>query len=274
MILIMYTCFYIKMNNKFELSSEYALAKILSVEHYTNTLFSFKTIKPNKLKFKSGEFIMIGLIIRGELVFRAYSICSPTWSNTLEFYSIKVPNGLFTTFLQKITTDSSIIVKTKSTGTLVLEALKPGKRLFLLCTGTGVAPFISIIFDPETYIKYDEIIVVLTCRCSQELQYFNDKIKQMTKEPHIRPYAKNKLRFYLSITQELYPYTGRITWLIKTGTIIADLMTYNFDKMDRFMICGSQQMILDVTDLLKSLGYIEGAINNPQDFVYEKAYVS
>ncbi|PIM95235.1 Ferredoxin--NADP reductase [Candidatus Hodgkinia cicadicola] len=262
------------MNNKFELSNEYVLAKILSVKHYTNTLFSFKTTKPDKLRFKSGEFVMIGLIIRGELIFRAYSICSPTWSNTLEFYSIKVSNGLFTTFLQKLTTDSSIIIKTKSTGTLILEALKPGKRLFLLCTGTGIAPFISMIFESETYTRYNEVIVVLTCRSSQELQYFNNKIKQMTKEPLIKPYARNKLRVYLSTTQELYPYTGRITWLIKSGILIADLRTYNFNKMDRFMVCGSQQMIFDVTDLLKSLRYTEGTINNPQDFVYEKAYVS
>ncbi|PIM96159.1 Ferredoxin--NADP reductase [Candidatus Hodgkinia cicadicola] len=262
------------MYNKFELSNEYALVRVLSIKHYTNTLFSFKTARPDKLRFKPGEFIMIGLIIRGELIFRAYSICSPTWSDTLEFYSVKVPNGVFTTFLHKITTKTSIIIKITLTGTLVLEALKPGKRLFLLCTGTGIAPFISIIFNHETYTKYNEVIIVLTCRCSRELQFFNDKIKQLTNQSHIRPFVRNKLRFYLSITQEPYPYTGRITWLIKSGTIIADLMIYNFNMMDRFMICGSQQMIFDVTNLLKTLGYIEGVTNNPQDFVYEKSYVS
>ncbi|PIM95052.1 Ferredoxin--NADP reductase [Candidatus Hodgkinia cicadicola] len=218
---------------------------------------------------------MIGLIIRDELIFRTCSICSSTWGNTLEFYSIKVLNGLFTTpFTKKLTTDSSIIVETEPTDTLVLEALKPSKRLFLLCAGIGVASFISTIFDPETYIRYDEIIVVLACRCSQKLQYFNNKIKQMTKELHINLYAKNKLRFYLNTTQELYPYIGRITWLVKPGTIIADLMTYNFDKMNGFMIYGSQQMVLDVTGLLKSLGCTERAINGPQDFRYGKTYVS
>ncbi|PIM95098.1 Ferredoxin--NADP reductase [Candidatus Hodgkinia cicadicola] len=262
------------MNNKFELSNEYALVRVLSVKHYTNNLFSFEIARPKKLRFKPGEFIMIGLIIRGELVFRAYSICSPTWSNTLEFYSVKVPNGLFTTFLHKITTKSSVIIKMKPTGNLILETLRPGKRLFLLCTGTGVSPFVSIVFNHETYIKYDEVIVVLTCRYSQDLQFFNNKLKQLTKVSYIRPYTKNKLRFYLSVTRELYPYIGRITWLIKSGRIITDLMTYNFNKMDRFMICGSRQMVFNVTKLLKKLGYNRGAINNPQDFVYEKAYIS
>ncbi|PIM95855.1 Ferredoxin--NADP reductase [Candidatus Hodgkinia cicadicola] len=262
------------MNNKFGLSNEYTLAKVLQIKHYTRTLFSFKTTRPSKFRFKPGEFVMIGLILRGKFIFRAYSICSPTWHNALEFYSIKVPNGPFTSFLQKITTDSSIIIKTKSTGTLILDSLTPGKRLFLLCTGTGIAPFISIISDPETYIKYNEVIVVLTCRFSQELRYFNYKIKQLLKQPHIESHAKNKLRFYLSTTQEPYPYSGRITWLIKSGTLIADLNTYTLNKRDRFMICGSQQMILDVVNLLKSIGYIEGTINNPQDFVYEKAFVN
>ncbi|PIM95229.1 Ferredoxin--NADP reductase [Candidatus Hodgkinia cicadicola] len=261
-----------KMNNKFDLSNEYVLVRILSVRHYTNTLFSFKTIRPNRLKFKPGESVMIGLIIRGELMFRPYSICSPAWSNTLEFYSTRVTNGIFTTFLQKMTTDTSIIIDMRSKGSLVLKALKPGKRLFLFCTGTGIAPFISIIHDHETYIRFNEVIVVLTYRYSQDLQYFNTKIKQMTKEVYIRPYAKNKLRFYSSITREPYPYTGRIAWLIESGTLIADLMTYSLNEMDRFMVCGSKQMVFNVTNLLKSLKYVEGATNNPQDFVYEKAY--
>ncbi len=174
-----------------------------------------------------------------------------------------------------MTTDTSIIIKMKPEGSLILEALKPGKRLFLFCTSTGVAPFIIIIFNHEAYIKYNRVIVVLTCRCSQELQFFNNKIKQMTKEIYIKPYAKkNKLRFYLSITQEPYPYTGRITCLIKFGTLIADLVTYNLNKKDRFMVWESKQIVFDVTNLLKSLKYIEGATNNPQNFVYEGYIVS
>ncbi|PIM96410.1 Ferredoxin--NADP reductase [Candidatus Hodgkinia cicadicola] len=262
------------MNNKLKLSNEHTLARVLEIKHYTKALFSFKTTRPNNFKFKPGEFVMIGLIIKGEFIFRAYSICSSTWDNVLEFYSIKVPNGPFTSFLQKITTDSSIIIKTKSTGTLVLNALTLGKRLFLLCTGTGIAPFISIISEPGTYIKYNEVILVLTCRYSQELQYFNYKVKQMLKQPYIKLYARNKLRLYLSTTKGSYPYSGRITWLIKSGMLIADLKAYNFNRMDKFMICGSQQMILDVVNLLRSIGYLEGAINNPQDFVYERAFVS
>ncbi|PIM95170.1 Ferredoxin--NADP reductase [Candidatus Hodgkinia cicadicola] len=252
----------------------YVLAPVLEVKHYTDKLFSFRTKRSKKIKFESGGCVTMGLIIRGKLVFRNYYICSPTWANTLEFYSMVVPNGLFTPFLRMITTRSLVIIKKKIKKGLVIKALSPGKRLFLLCTDIGIAVVSNIISEPGTYAKFDEVIVVMVCKYVEELQYFDDKLKQLTTAPQIKSYAKNKLRFYRSVTHEPYPYSGDLTWLIKSGTLIADLMTYNFDKMDRFMVCGSQQTTLDGTNLLKALGYNEGTVNNPQDFVYERTFVS
>ncbi len=183
---------------------------MLEVKHYSGRLFSFKTSRPSKLKFSAGEFVMIGLIIKGKPMFRAYSICSPSWKRELEFYSIKVPNGPFTSYLQKITTSNAVILKVKPTGTLLVRALKPGKRLFLLCTGTGVAPFVSIVFEPEAYKKFEEIVLVLTCRKIGELQYLQHKIALLVRSPEAKALAKGRARFYTSITREAYPFTGRI----------------------------------------------------------------
>ncbi len=260
-------------NNKIMATKSYTLASVLGVKHYTNTLFSFTTKRLKTFNFKPGEYTTIGLIIRGTLVFRDYYICSPTWDNKLEFYSKVVPNGLFTSFLRMVTTKSSIIIKKKTSRGLSLDVLDSGKRLFLLCTDIGIAAVSSIISEPNTYAKFGEVIVVIVCEYVQELQYFNDKLKQMTKDQRIKPYAKHKLRVYQSVTQEPYPYSGDLTWLIKSGTLIADLRTHNFDKMDRFMVCGSKQTTLDSINLLKSLGYSEGSIDYPGHLTYERIFV-
>ncbi|MGP1916040.1 MAG: FAD-binding oxidoreductase, partial [Candidatus Hodgkinia cicadicola] len=152
---------------------------MLWVKHYSRKLFSFALSRPIRFKFKAGEFMMIGLIINKKPVFRAYSICTPSWSTVLEFYSIKVPEGALTTFLQKISTRNTILIKMKSTGTLVLSALIPGNRLYLFCTGTGVAPFVSILFEPEVYEKFKQVIIVQTCRQVVELQYLKDKLSEL-----------------------------------------------------------------------------------------------
>ncbi|ATY93603.1 Ferredoxin--NADP reductase [Candidatus Hodgkinia cicadicola] len=256
------------------LDKQHIALNITGITHYTDRLFSFKTRRPKTFRFKAGEFVMIGLIINSKPVFRAYSICSASWQRALEFYSIKVPNGPFTSFLQKLTLRSAIIIKTKTTGTLTLASLKPGKRLFLLCTGTGVAPFISILFEPETYETYDEIIVVMVCRLVNELQYLFCKCRQLVRSVKIGVLAKNKLRIYTSVTRDRYPFTGRVTSLIASGVLLDDLNMSTFAESDRFMICGSQAMISDTTLTLKRLGYKEGSTSNPQAFVYEKAFVS
>ncbi|PIM96053.1 Ferredoxin--NADP reductase [Candidatus Hodgkinia cicadicola] len=245
----------------------------MEVKRYTDSSFSFTTKRLKTIKFKPGEYVTLGLIIRGELIFRDYYICNPTWANKLEFYSMVVPNDLFTSFLKMITTSSSIIIKKKPSGSLTIKTLKPGNRLFLLCTDIGIAAVNSIISEPNTYANFNEVIVVITCKYIRELEYLNDKLEQLRQEPRVKPYAKNKLRIYLSVTHEPYPYSGELTWLIKSGTLIADLRTYNFDKMDRFMVCGSKQTTLDVVNLLRSLGYSEGSTRYPSDFIYEKILI-
>ncbi|MFP3039453.1 MAG: ferredoxin--NADP reductase [Candidatus Hodgkinia cicadicola] len=258
----------------FELSKDSALAKVLEVKHYTNRLFSFKTSRPNDLKFSAGEFVMIGLIIKGNPVFRAYSICSPSWKRELEFYSIRVPNGPFTSYLQKINTSNAIILKIKPTGTLLVRALKPGRRLFLLCTGTGVAPFISIVFEPEVYTKFEEVVLVLTCRKIEDLQYLKCKINQLIRSSEIKALARGKVRFYTSVTREPYAFVGRIPWLLTSGLLVSNLASPPLGAKDRFMVCGSQPMIADVTAVLKAMGYREGTASKPGAFVYEKAFAA
>ncbi|KON71408.1 MAG: Ferredoxin--NADP reductase [Candidatus Hodgkinia cicadicola] len=163
-------------------SKGYTLASVLGVKHYTNTLFCFTTKRLKTFKFKPGEYTTIGLIIRGMLVFMDYYICSPTWDNKLEFCSKVVPNGLFTSFLRMVTTKNSIIIKKKTSGELILDVLNPGKRLFLLCSNNGIAAVSSIMSEPNTYAKFDEVIVVIVCEYVWELHYFSDKLKQMTKD--------------------------------------------------------------------------------------------
>ncbi len=256
------------------LLTNYTLGRVLEIKHYTNELFSFRTTKLKRFKFKPGMYATIGLIIRKELVFRDYYICNPTWDNRLEFYSMTVPNGLFTSFLRKIVVKSSVIIKTKTNGELTLATLKPGKRLFLFCSDIGIIPAISIISEPETYSNFNEVVVVISCKHTKELSYFNSKLKQLAKEPKIKPYARGKLRFYQSITQEPYPYSDDITWLIRSGTLIADLRTHTFNKMDRFMVCGQQQTAVNNIVLLKDLGYDEGTVKHPGDFTYEKKFIN
>ncbi|MFP3039021.1 MAG: ferredoxin--NADP reductase [Candidatus Hodgkinia cicadicola] len=256
----------------FGLTKHHALIPVVSVKHYSRRLFSFVILRPIRLKFKAGEFIMIGLIINKKPIFRAYSICTPSWSNMLEFYSIKVPNGAFTTFLQKISTRNSIIIKMKPTGTLVLSALAPGERLYLLCTGTGVAPFVSILFEPGVYEKFKQVIIVLTCRQVVELQYLKDKISELTRIASLKALAKGKARFYTATTREKSQFMGRIPYLITSGKLTSALGGAPFNKKDRFMICGSQPMINDVSSVLTKMGYKEGTATKPKHFVYERAF--
>ncbi len=194
--------------NKTRSSKDYILSRVLEIKHYTTTSFSFKTARPKRFKFEAGEYATIGLVIRGELVFRNYYICSPTWEDKLEFYSTVDLNDLFTSFLRKIVVKSSIIIMKETAGDLVISLLKPGKRLFLLCSDIGIAAASSIISEPETYSNFNEVIVVLTCKYTQDLLYFNNKLKQLTKESWLLPHIRTKLRFYQSITQEPYPYSG------------------------------------------------------------------
>lgn len=248
---------------------------VTAVKHYTDRLFSFRLTRPQSLRFRSGEFVMIGLEgENGKPLLRAYSIASPSWDDELEFYSIKVPDGPLTSRLQNIKVGDDVILRPKPVGTLVLDALIPGKRLFLLSTGTGFAPFASLVRDPETYEKFEQVIVTHTCRDVGELDYSRSLVKALPDDPLIGELVGDKLKYYPTTTRETSPVMGRITTLIESGKAFEDLGIPPLDpEHDRAMICGSMAFNTDVRDILETRGFEEGANSKPATFVLEKAFV-
>ena len=248
---------------------------VKSVTHWGKKLFSFRIERPKNFRFRSGEFVMIGLPNKqGNPTLRAYSIASPTWSDELEFYSIKVPNGKLTSKLQLIKPGDRVILGPKSTGTLVLDALLPGKMLLMFAGGTGIAPFSSLVQDPETYDKFDRIILTHTCRNSEDLDYGRHLISKLASDPLIGELAKKKVTHYTALTREPHPRTGRITDLLRSGIFFSDLSIKQINpSTHRAMICGSMDFNLEVKQQLSTFGLNEGANNRPAEFVLEKAFV-
>ena len=249
--------------------------KVLSVKHWTDRLFQFEVERPSSFRFRSGEFVMIGLQDEaGKPLLRAYSIAAPFWSETLSFYSIKVQDGPLTSRLQNIKEGDHIIMKTKPVGTLVLDALLPGKRLYMIATGTGIAPFASLIRDPEVYEQYEDVILTHTCRELDELDYGKWLVEDVKHDPLIGEMAQEKLRYYPTTTREPSEKIGRITSLIEQGALFDDLGVTPFDPAtDRVMICGSMGLNTDVKALLEAAGLEEGANSKPATYVLEKAFV-
>jgi len=246
---------------------------ITAVEHYTDRLFKFRFTRPTSFRFRSGEFVMIGLPNAEKPVFRAYSIASPSWDDELEFYSIKVPDGPLTEHLQKIKVGDTLLMRKKPTGTLVNDALLPGKRLWMFSTGTGIAPFASLIRDPETYAKFDEVILTHTCREVAELTYGKQLVAAVKNDPLVGEFAQG-LRHYCTTTREDYPFQGRITDLMASGKVFDDLgLPPIAPETDRGMICGSMEMLRDTKAELEGFGLVEGANNRPDTFVVERAFV-
>ena len=247
---------------------------VTRVTHYTDTLFSFRITRPQEFRFRSGEFVMIGLPNAAKPIFRAYSIASPSWDEEIEFFSIKVANGPLTEHLQKIAVGDTVLMRKKSTGTLVLDALIPGKRLFLFSTGTGIAPFAGVIRDPETYEKFDQVILTQTCRGTRELQYGKDLVETSRGDELMGEFIGDKLVFHASATREGQTRGDRITTLIESGKLFADLGVAPLDPAtDRAMICGSMAMLKDTEALLDGLGFEEGANSKPGTYVVERAFV-
>lgn len=247
---------------------------VLSVTHYTDHLFRFRMTRPAGFRFRSGEFAMIGLMVEGKPIYRAYSIASPAWDEELEFFSIKVPNGPLTQHLQRIQPGDQVLMRKKPTGTLVLDALTPGKRLYMFSTGTGIAPFASLIRDPETYEKFEEVILTHTCREVAELKYGFDLVEEIRNDEMLSEIVGDKLKHYATVTREDYPFQGRITDLLENGKIFADLGVPPLDPaVDRGMICGSAAMLKDTKAQLEKAGLTEGANNKPAEFVIERAFV-
>ena len=258
---------------------------VTEVKHYTDRLFSFRVSRPASLRFRSGEFVMIGLMGdphpetgKQKPLLRAYSIASPAWDEEMEFYSIKVPDGPLTSKLQHIKPGDEIILRPKPVGTLVHDALLPGKRLYFFATGTGFAPFASLLREPQTYEDYDKVIITHTCRDVNELTYGRDLIENLKTDALMSELMgegfADKISYYPTTTQEKSLKMGRITTLIESGELFTDLGVPALDaETDRAMVCGSLEFNHDIKELLEKSGLQEGANSNPQQFVIEKAFV-
>lgn len=248
--------------------------RVLSVHHWTDRLFSFTTTRDPALRFSNGHFTMIGL--RGENgkpLLRAYSIASANYEEHLEFLSIKVQDGPLTSKLQHIQVGDTIIVGRKPTGTLLIDYLLPGKRLYLLSSGTGLAPFLSVIRDPETYEKFDEVVLVHGVREVAELAYHDYITKTLPEHEFLGEMISKQLRYYPTVTREAFHQTGRITDLIENGKLFSDLGVPTLDReQDRIMICGSPGLLKDLKTMLEARGFNEGNTSKPGDFVIERAF--
>lgn len=247
---------------------------VLSVKHYTDRMFAFRITRPSTFRFRSGEFVMIGLEgPTGKPLLRAYSIASPSWDEELEFFSIKVADGPLTSKLQLIKPGDKVLLGRKPTGTLVHDALTPGKRLYLMSTGTGIAPFASVIRDPETYERFEQVIITHTCREVGELKYGQELVASLQEDPLVGEHF-GRLHHYTTVTREPWSNQNRITTCIETGLLFADLEVPPFDPaVDRVMICGSMDMINDTKALCEKAGLKEGSNADPAEFVIEKAFV-
>jgi ferredoxin--NADP+ reductase len=247
--------------------------RVLSVHHWTDRLFTFKTTRDPSLRFSNGHFTMLGLRVNDKPLLRAYSIVSANYEDHLEFLSIKVPDGPLTSRLQHIQVGDTIIVGRKPTGTLLIDYLLPGKRLFLLATGTGLAPFMSIVRDPDTYDKFEQVILVHGVRQKDELAYHDVLVEHLPAHEILGDVVSSQLRYYPTVTRERYRNMGRVTDLIETGKIFQDLAMPPLDPaQDRVMICGSPGMLKDLKHILEGRGFAEGNTSRPGAFVIERAF--
>lgn len=247
---------------------------VLSVHHWTDTLFSFTTTRDPSFRFANGQFAMIGLPVDGKPLMRAYSLVSSNYEDMLEFLSIKVPNGPLTSRLQHINVGDQIIVGRKATGTLLIDNLRPGRNLYLIGTGTGLAPFMSIIKDVETYDRFERIVLVHGCRKVSELAYGERITRELPRSELIGELVREKLVYYPTVTREPFRNRGRITDLVAAGGLFSDTGLPALDRAeDRMMLCGSPELLRDMKTLLEERGFIEGSHAEPGDYVVEKAFV-
>ena len=256
-------------------NSKYSTEKILSVNHWNDTLFSFKTTRQDGLRFENGQFVMIGLEVDGRPLARAYSVASPNYDEHLEFLSIKVQDGPLTSRLQHTKVGDELLVSRKPTGTLVIHDLKPAKILYLFSTGTGLAPYMSLIQDIEVYDRFEKVILVHGVRKVDDLAYKDFIENELPKNEFFGDEVKNKLIYYPTVTREAFKNEGRLTDLIESGKLFKDI---GLEKMnpadDRAMICGSPEMLKDTQDLLDSMNFkVSPRIGEPGDYVIEHAFV-
>ncbi|MBU74974.1 MAG: ferredoxin--NADP(+) reductase [Rhodospirillaceae bacterium] len=247
---------------------------VLEVKHYTDRLFHFRTTRSSGTRFRDGEFLMIGLEADGKPLLRAYSVASPNYEDYMEWFSIKVPDGPLTSRLQHMKVGDEVITNTKAVGTLVMDNLKSGRNLYMLATGTGVAPFMSLVRGLETYEKYEKVILLWSTREVKELA-FMDMLENLNNHPVWGEVTQGNFLFYPSVTREDFKNTGRITDAIFNGSVYDKLGVPVFDKnQDSAMICGSIEMNMEFKRYFEDrLGCVEGSSNTPGDFVLEKSFV-
>jgi ferredoxin--NADP+ reductase len=248
--------------------------RVLSVHHWTDQLFSFTATRDPSFRFQNGQFTMIGLEVENRPLLRAYSLVSANYEETLEFFSIKVANGPLTSRLQHLKEGDTILVGRKATGTLLVDNLLPGKTLYLLATGTGLAPFMSIVKDPEVYDRFERIVLVHGCRTVAELAYREMLTDALPKNEFFGEEVARKLVYYPTVTRESFRNEGRITELMRSGKLYDDIGLPPLDiATDRLMLCGSPEMLVDVRVIMEEAGMIEGNHTEPGHFVIEKAFV-
>ena len=248
--------------------------EVTAVHHWTERLFSFKTTRNQGFRFKNGHFTMIGLENGGKPLMRAYSMASANYEDELEFFSIKVPSGPLTSRLQNIRVGDEVLVNSKATGTLVLDHLLPGKNLYLIATGTGLAPFLSIIKDPEIYENFDKVILAHGCRHISELAYRDEITRDLPEHEYLGADIREKLIYYPTVTREKFRTNGRLTDLLRIGKLTRDLGLQPLNpKHDRFMICGSPSMLKDISALLDSRGFSESRHGQAAHYAVERAFV-
>ena len=256
------------------LSSAYFLETVTSVRHWNDTLFSFTTTRNPHLRFKTGQFLMIGLLVDGRPLVRAYSIASPSYAEELEFYSIKVQNGPLTSRLQHLQVGDKVLVGRKPTGSLIMDNLSPGRRLFLFASGTGLAPFMGVIRDPDFYAAFDQIILLHGVRLVSELGYHDYIQHELPKNEYFGEQVQKQLIYYPLVTREPFAHQGRVTDLLAPGGLAAALGLAPFSPVgDRIMICGSPAMLKDTVALVQGLGFTEGNSAQPAEYVIERAFV-
>ncbi len=248
--------------------------RVIDVQHWTDTLFSFSTTRDPGFRFQNGQFTMMGLEVDGRPLLRAYSMASANHEESLAFFSIKVHDGPLTSRLQRIQPGDTVLIGRKATGTLIADNLLPGSRLLLLSTGTGLAPFVSIVKDPDVYERFDDIVLVHGCRQVSELAYGEKIVEGLRSDELFGPLLEDKLHYYPTVTREPFRNRGRITDLITSGKLFQDCKMPPLDiETDRIMLCGSPSMLADLRTIFDERGFIEGNHSEPGHFVIEKAFV-